>query len=148
MIDNLNDLYQEVIMDHSRHPRNFKRLPDANHTAHGHNPLCGDQVTVYVQVDGDRISNITFEGSGCAISKAAASVMTTALKGKTMAEAKELFAKFHSMVADGHLQECENCKLAAFAGVHKFPARVKCAMLPWRTLEASLAKKAEPITTE
>jgi nitrogen fixation protein NifU and related proteins len=148
MFENLSDLYQEVIMDHSRHPRNFKKLPDANRSAHGHNPLCGDQVTVYVELRGDQISNIAFEGSGCAISKAAASVMTTALKGKTKAEAKSLFSKFHAMVTEGHLQECENCKLTAFAGVHKFPARVKCAMLPWRTLEASLADRHEPVTTE
>jgi nitrogen fixation NifU-like protein len=148
MIENLSDLYQEVIMDHSRHPRNFQKLPEANRQAHGHNPLCGDQLTVYVRLDGEMIQDISFEGSGCAISKAAASVMTTSLKGKTKTQAQQLFSKFHSMVTEGHLQECENCKLAAFAGVYKFPARVKCAMLPWRTLEASLSDKPHTISTE
>jgi nitrogen fixation NifU-like protein len=148
MIDNLNDLYQEVILDHSQHPRNYQKLPEANRQAHGHNPLCGDQLTVYVQLDGERIRDISFQGSGCAISKAAASVMTTMLKGKTNQEARDLFTRFHQMVTEGHYQECENCKLAAFAGVHKFPARVKCAMLPWRTLEASLADKPSNVTTE
>ncbi|HOW65364.1 MAG TPA: SUF system NifU family Fe-S cluster assembly protein [Candidatus Paceibacterota bacterium] len=148
MIDNLNDLYQEVILDHSRHPRNYQKLAKANREAHGHNPLCGDQLTVYVQLDGDRIRDISFEGSGCAISKAAASVMTTLLKGKTSQEARDLFSRFHHMVTEGHYQECEHCKLAAFAGVHKFPARVKCAMLPWRTLEASLADKPSAVSTE
>jgi nitrogen fixation NifU-like protein len=148
MFDDLTDLYQQVILDHSKSPRNFGKLEGADRTAQGHNPLCGDHVTLYLQMDGDRIKALTFEGSGCAISKASASLLTTALKDKTAAEAKRLFDKVHDMVTTGKVNDEELGKLAVFAGVHKFPARVKCAILPWHAAVAALEKKAEPVTTE
>jgi nitrogen fixation NifU-like protein len=146
MSDDLGELYQQVILDHSRSPRNFKVLPDASHQAQGQNPLCGDQVQVYLRLDGDQIREVSFQGSGCAISKASASVMTTMLKGKTKAEAKALFDQFHATVTTGKSPNGE--KLAVFAGVHKFPARVKCAILPWHAVAAALEGKAEPVSTE
>jgi len=146
MSDDLSDLYQQVILDHSRSPRNFKVLADANQQAQGRNPLCGDQVHVYLKVNGEQIQDISFQGSGCAISKASASVMTTVLKGKTKAEAKALFDKFHHTVTTGASPDGE--KLAVFAGVHKFPARVKCAILPWHAVAAALEGKADPVSTE
>ena len=148
MFDDLTDLYQEVILDHSKSPRNFGKLEGAHRTARGHNPLCGDHVTLYLQMEGDRIKAISFEGSGCAISKASASLLTTALKGKTTDEVKRLFDKVHDMVTTGKVQGDEVGKLAVFAGVHKFPARVKCAILPWHAALAALEEKAEPVTTE
>jgi nitrogen fixation NifU-like protein len=146
MSDDLGDLYQQVILDHSRSPRNFKVLAGANSQAQGRNPLCGDQVHVYLKLDGDQIQDISFQGSGCAISKASASVMTTVLKGKTRAEAKGMFDKFHDTVMTGKSPDGE--KLAVFAGVHKFPARVKCAILPWHAAIAALEGKSEPVSTE
>ena len=146
MLDALGDLYQQVILDHSKSPRNFRALPDATSTARGQNPLCGDQVQVFVRMDGDRIADVGFLGSGCAISKASASMMTTILKGKTREEAKRLFDLFHATVTTGQPQENE--KLTAFAGVHKFPARVKCAILPWHAIVAALDGRSDPVTTE
>ena len=146
MLDALGDLYQQVILDHSKSPRNFRELPDATSTARGQNPLCGDQVQVFVRMDGDRIADVGFLGSGCAISKASASMMTTILKGKTREEAKRLFDLFHATVTTGQPQENE--KLTAFAGVHKFPARVKCAILPWHAIVAALDGRSDPVTTE
>ncbi len=147
MSDDLSDLYQEVILDHSKSPRNFHKLEGANRTAQGHNPLCGDNITLYLMMDGDVIKDISFQGSGCAISKASASILTTALKGKRKAEVKDLFDKVHQMVTTGGMDE-ELGKLAVFAGVHKFPARVKCAILPWHAAIAAVDGKAEPVSTE
>jgi nitrogen fixation NifU-like protein len=147
----LSDLYQEVILDHNRRPRNYGPLPGASHTAQGHNPLCGDRLTLYVQVEGDRISGISFEGSGCAISKASASLMTDAIKGHSIAEAAALFDRFHRMVTSPFDQPADDAglgKLAAFAGVREFPIRVKCASLAWHTLKAALADSHDTVKTE
>ncbi|MDF9833654.1 nitrogen fixation NifU-like protein [Ereboglobus sp. PH5-5] len=132
----LNDLYQSVILDHNKRPRNRRKLPAATRVATGDNPTCGDQCTVYVRMDADRIGEITFEGSGCAISQASASLMTTQLKGKTAADAETTFNEFAEIVKTGNAPE-EFSELAAFAGVHAFPARIKCATLAWHAaLEA------------
>lgn len=146
----LADLYQQIIIDHNRNPRNFKHLDDANRTAHGDNPLCGDKITLYVHLDGEVISDVGFQGSGCAISQASASLMTGAVKGKTTADAEVLFHAFHAMVMGetGAADAKALGKLAAFAGVRQFPARVKCANLPWHTLHAAINASAEPVTTE
>ena len=129
-MSDLSDLYQEVILDHNRTPRNFRRLEGASHHAEGYNPLCGDRVTVFLKVEDDRISEITFEGSGCAISKASASLMTDRLKGSSLADARTLFERFHRMVTTPTNQEVEELgKLSALAGVREFPVRVKCASL-------------------
>ena len=150
-MSDLRDLYQDVILEHSKAPRNFRPLAAANHKAEGYNPLCGDRFTVYLTLDGDRIQDISFEGSGCAISKASASMMTQSLKGKTVGDADKLFARFHDLVT-GHGQpggpEPELGKLAVFSGVSEFPVRVKCATLAWHTLQAALADKQEAISTE
>lgn len=138
MGDELNELYQEVILDHSRKPRNYRALPDADRIAEGNNPLCGDHFTVFVKMENDVIREITFQGAGCAISKAAASIMTDQLKGKTVEQAKEYFAKFQKLVTTGQFGDDELGKLCVFSGVHNFPMRVKCAVLPWHTLIASL----------
>ncbi len=149
MFDNLGDLYQQVILDHSKSPRNFGELPGANHHAQGRNPLCGDNVNVAVKMNGDVIEDIRFQGSGCAIAKASASVMTTALKGKTLTEAKTLFEQFHNLVMTGESAPCEQLgKLNVFGGVHRYPARVKCAILAWHAALAAMAGKADPISTE
>jgi nitrogen fixation protein NifU and related proteins len=147
MFDDLTDLYQQVILDHSKSPRNYRVLDGATCTAQGTNPLCGDQVQLYLKMDGERIADVSWQGSGCAISRASASLLTDALKGKTRAEAKAMFAKVHDMVTHGNLDASAG-KLAAFAGVHKFPARVKCAILSWHAAMAALDGKAEPVTTE
>ncbi len=150
MPDDLNELYQEVILDHSKNPKNFAPLDDANRMAQGRNPVCGDQVTIFMNVEEGVIKDITFQGSGCAISKAAASMMTSSLKGKSIAEAKTLFDKVQEIVTTGEGNLDEVGKLAAFAGVHKFPARVKCAMLPWRAAIAAMEHPEikENVTTE
>jgi nitrogen fixation NifU-like protein len=137
----LSELYQQVILDHNKKPRNFHKIDSANHKAEGFNPLCGDQLTVYAEVENDTLKDVSFEGSGCAISKAAASMMTVAVKGKSKQEAETLFAEFHRMVT-GELDE-ENepndlGRLKIFAGVREFPVRVKCASLAWHTLKAAL----------
>jgi len=137
----LKALYQEVILDHSKNPQNFHPLPDANRTAVGRNPLCGDQFTVYLRIDGDRISDVGFEGQGCAISKSSASMMTQAVKGKTSAEAESLFDRFHDLVTGKEADPDSLGKLAAFQGVSEFPIRVKCASLAWHTLRAALEAK-------
>ena len=152
-MSDLKALYQEVILDHNRHPRNFGKLEGANRRAEGHNPLCGDRLTVYADVEGDRIVDLKFEGSGCAISKASASIMTSELKQKTPAEANSIFERFHRMVT-GEVPDSEIeslGKLAAFSGVREFPVRVKCASLPWHTLQAALRATSvapEPVSTE
>ncbi len=147
----LNELYQEVILDHYKNPRNYGKLEGANKTAEGFNPLCGDQVTLYVRLQGDVIQDIRFEGSGCAISKACASMMTTILKGKTEAEAKALFQRFHHLVTGKEGEPAgtaELGKLKVFSGVREFPVRVKCATLAWHTLRAALEEKGGAISTE
>lgn len=147
----LTDLYQEVILDHNKSPRNFHRLRDANRTAEGYNPLCGDKVTVYVKLNGDVIQEISFEGSGCAISKASASMMTDSLKGKTAAEAEALFDSVHKMLTgemDPKADSLELGKLAVLSGVCNFPARVKCATLSWHTLHAALKGERGVASTE
>lgn len=148
-MSDLRDLYQEVIFDHYRKPRNFHALAGANHVAHGHNPLCGDQVTVYLQLDGDVIRDLSFEGSGCAISTASASLMTDALKGKTLVEAEKLFEAFHDLVTHEDAEADSSLgKLEVLAGVREFPARVKCATLAWHTLQAALKDRSAPVSTE
>jgi nitrogen fixation NifU-like protein len=147
----LRELYQEVILDHNRRPRNFRVLEAAGHRAVGHNPLCGDQITVFVEMEGDVVRDVSFQGAGCAISKASASMMTDAVKGKSRAEVQELFGDFHRMVTDrpDALPDVERIgKLAAFAGVCEFPARVKCASLAWHTLQAAISEAGETVTTE
>ncbi len=147
----LRDLYQEVILEHSKAPRNYRELKSPDHKAEGYNPLCGDRFTVYLEMDGDSIRDITFQGSGCAISKASASMMTQSLKGKTRAEAEELFERFHKVVtgqAPANGNQAELGKLAVFSGVSEFPARVKCATLAWHTLQAALEAKQEAVSTE
>jgi nitrogen fixation protein NifU and related proteins len=146
----LRDLYQEVILDHNRRPRNFGALPSANHQAEGYNPLCGDKVTVFLDLEGGCIQDIAFQGAGCAISTASASLMTEALKGKTAEEARALFHDFHGLVTTGEGEDSEDMgKLAVFSGVREFPMRVKCATLAWHTLLAALdAKAREPVSTE
>jgi nitrogen fixation NifU-like protein len=147
----LRDLYQEVILEHSKAPRNYRELKDADHKAEGFNPLCGDRFIVYLHLDGDVICDITFQGSGCAISKASASMMTQSLKGKTIAEAEKLFEQFHKVVTGqvaSNGQHAELGKLAVFSGVSEFPVRVKCATLAWHTLQAALEGKQEAVSTE
>ena len=146
-MSDLRDLYQEVILDHNRRPRNFGPLPEANRRAEGHNPLCGDRVTVYLDVEGDRIRGVSFEGAGCAISTASASLMTEALQGLSAEEARALFHGFHKLVTKGDEGE-ELGKLAVFTGVREYPMRVKCATLAWHTLMAALDAKDQPVTTE
>lgn len=144
----LRDLYQEIILDHGRKPRNLRALPEPARSAKGFNPLCGDQCTVYVDVANDFVRDVSFEGAGCAISTASASIMTEVLKGKTTAEAERLFERFHALVT-GRSRDGEPLgKLEVFAGVAEFPARVKCASLAWHTLHAALQGEAEPVTTE
>lgn len=146
----LSELYQQVILDHNKKPRNFRRLEMANHSAEGYNPLCGDQLKVYLQLEDETVRDISFEGSGCAISKAAASMMTQAVKGKTKEETENLFNEFHQMVK-GELDEESTPNrlgnLKIFAGVREFPVRVKCATLAWHTLHAALNKQGQ-ISTE
>lgn len=148
MLDELNELYQQVILDHSRAPRNFGPLPTANRVAQGHNPLCGDNITLYVEMDGDVVKDLHFQGSGCAISKASASILTEALKGRPRAEVKALFEQIRKMVTTGEVPAEGLGKLAVFAGVHKFPARVKCAILPWHALMAAVDGQQQPVSTE
>lgn len=150
-MSDLRELYQQLIIEHSRNPRNFKELEGADHSAEGYNPLCGDQITVYVVLEGDRVKDIAFKGTGCAISKASASLMTAAVKGKTKAEAEELFGRFREMVTARHDAEIDEealGKLAVFSGVREFPVRVKCATLSWHTLHAALQGEGERVSTE
>ncbi len=147
----LDDLYQEVILDHNRSPRNFGKLKEPNRTAEGYNPLCGDQITVYLKLEDGMIREISFHGSGCAISKASASMMTSSVKGKTENEALSLFEDVHQMLTEGVESGDDSQKLgklAVLSGVCKFPARVKCATLSWHTLHAALTGKGEVASTE
>ena len=147
----LRELYQEVILDHTRNPRNFRELANATNTSVGHNPLCGDKVTVYVRMDGDRVAEASFLGQGCAISKSSASMMTDAVKGKTRAEVDVLFDTFHEMVTGepGTPVDAKALgKLAVFQGVCEFPLRVKCASLAWHTLKAALEAREGTVSLE
>jgi nitrogen fixation NifU-like protein len=138
-MSDLSDLYQEVILDHNRRPRNFHALAGASHSAEGYNPLCGDRLTLYLKLNGDTIEDVSFEGAGCAISKASASMMTDVLKGRSIREATALFERFHRMVTTPPSEPVEDMgKLSALAGVREFPVRVKCASLAWHTLKAAL----------
>jgi nitrogen fixation protein NifU and related proteins len=145
----LRELYQELILEHSKAPRNYRELKSADHKAEGYNPLCGDRFTVSVQMQGDSIQDIAFQGSGCAISKASASMMTQSVKGKTKQEARELFERFHRTVTGKtNGRSADLGKLAVFSGVAEFPTRVKCATLAWHTLQAALEGKQEAVSTE
>jgi nitrogen fixation NifU-like protein len=150
-MSDLRELYQEVILDHSKRPRNFHALPDANRKAEGYNPLCGDRETVYLELEGDVVKDVAFEGAGCAISTASASMMTESVKGKTRAEADALFERFHGLIT-GVLPQAPGSpalgKLEVFSGVREFPIRVKCATLPWHTLKAALEGGASVVSTE
>ena len=157
----LNDLYQEVILDHNRRPHNFRVIESPSAKQEGYNPLCGDRLTLYLTLDGDRIADVAFQGSGCAISKASASLMTDALKGRTVAEARDLFDAFHAMItsdpdtpladlsAEARSAKVDLGKLSVLAGVREFPTRVKCASLAWHTMKAAVAHESDaPVTTE
>jgi nitrogen fixation NifU-like protein len=150
-MSDLRDLYQEVILDHSKRPRNFHAMPEADRKAEGYNPLCGDRETVYLDLEGDRLQDVSFQGTGCAISTASASMMTESVKGKTRAEAEALFDRFHDLITGkdgGGNGGPELGKLAVFSGVREYPVRVKCATLPWHTLKAALQGDATPVSTE
>jgi nitrogen fixation NifU-like protein len=147
-MSDLRDLYQEVILDHNKQPRNFRAIDSASHQANGHNPLCGDQVTIYLAVKDGVIEDISFQGRGCAISTASASLMTTILKGKTLAEAEQLFGKFHDMVTTDDDPPGDMGKLAVLSGVREYPSRVKCATLAWHAMQAALENRADPVATE
>ncbi len=147
MFDDLSDLYQQVILDHCKQPRNFRELATPSCSAQGHNPLCGDQLKLFLALEGDVIKDISFVGSGCCISKASASLLTQSVKDKTRAEAQQLFEQVHQMVTTGK-PAGDVGKLAVFAGVHKFPARVKCAILAWHALMAALRGEGLPVSTE
>lgn len=148
----LRELYQQVILDHNKKPRNFRAQEDASATAKGHNPLCGDRITIYLKLDNDRIVDVSFQGAGCAISTASASMMTECLKGKSREEAEVLFQHFHHLLTQGESEDAEDTsklgKLAVFAGVREFPVRVKCATLAWHTFHAALDSPDEVVTTE
>ena len=148
MFDDLNDLYQQVILDHCKNPRNFHETPAATCSAQGHNPLCGDQLKLFLTMDGDKIADASFVGSGCCISKASASLLTDNVKGKSKAEVTKMFDLVHEMVTSGKVNG-DVGKLAVFAGVHKYPARVKCAILSWHALMAALkGEGTQPVSTE
>jgi len=145
----LKDLYRDVILDHNRHPRNFGRLEPADAEAHGHNPLCGDRLTLWVRLDGERIADIRFEGKGCAISTASASLMSEAVKGKDRESVRRLFGDVHALLTQQDAAPGADLgKLAALSGVREFPARVKCATLSWHTLNAALGRGAATVSTE
>ena len=147
MFDDLSDLYQQVILDHCKNPRNFRELAQPTCSAQGYNPLCGDQLKLFLLLEGDLIKDISFVGSGCCISKASASLLTESVRGKTRAEVRKMFDQVHEMVMTGEING-EVGKLAVFAGVHKFPARVKCAILSWHAVMAALKGEGHPVTTE
>ncbi len=146
----LRDLYQEVILDHSKNPRNFRVLDQANHTAEGFNPLCGDRLKLYLKIDQDQIKEIAFQGSGCAISKASASMMTSTVKGKSTKEAEAIFHEFHQMLSgkNNSSNHSKLGKLSVFSGVNEFPVRVKCATLAWHTLHAGIESNGKVVSTE
>jgi len=147
MFDDVNDLYQQVILDHCKHPRNFHEMPQCTCSAQGHNPLCGDQLKLFVTMDGEVIKDASFVGSGCCISKASASLLTDFAKGKTKGDVEHMFGQVHDMVMNGTVNG-DVGKLAVFAGVHKYPARVKCAILSWHAMMAALKGEGQPVSTE
>ncbi len=147
-MNELQELYQQVIIDHNHNPRNFHRIEHPSHSAKGHNPLCGDKIDIYLTIKNDIITEVSFMGSGCAISKASSSLMTEALLGKTVIEAQELFDLVHDMITSGQTDVEGIGKLAVLSGVHKFPARVKCAILPWHTMKNALVKNTQTAITE
>lgn len=147
-MSDLSDLYQDVILDHSRHPRNFGRPDDSNREAQGNNPLCGDRVTVYLHIDGEVIEGASFEARGCAISLASASMMTEMVKGRTVAEARDLFDRFHRLVTEEDGDGDGLNELEALSGVREFPMRIKCATLPWHTMNAAIDQLDEEVRTE
>lgn len=149
-MSDLRDLYQEVILDHSKRPRNFRKPEDYTRRADGHNPLCGDVITVFLTVDGDLIRDVAIQGSGCAISTASASMMSEALEGKTVAEAEALFERFHHLLTDDSppADPGDLGKLEVFGGVREYPIRVKCATLAWHTMHAALTRREETVSTE
>ncbi len=148
-MDGMAGLYQEVIMDHNRAPRNFHTMDDATRHVDGNNPLCGDQLTVYVKVDAGVVVDVSFQGVGCAISKSSASLMTEALKGKSVDDAREMYGHFHNLITREGTPDMDALgKLKVFEGVGEFPARVKCATLAWRTLDAALTGEADEVSTE
>ncbi len=147
MIDDLTELYQELLLDHNKSPRNFRVLADANRTAQGTNPLCGDHCTIYARMNGELVEELTFQGSGCAISMASASLLTESLKGKTKAEVKVLSDQVSEMLTTGH-SETDLGKLSALGGVHRLPVRIKCAILPWHAVAAAVEGRGETISTE
>jgi len=151
MDQELKELYQQVILDHNKAPRNFRKIENPSRFAEGYNPLCGDKINIYLNYDNEQINDISFQGSGCAISKASASLMTSMVIGKTRKEAEELFSRFHNLVTDrlGDNPDIEDLgKLAVFAGVREFPVRVKCASLAWHTMMNALHNKDEKVSTE
>lgn len=150
MFEDLRDLYQEVIFDHNRNPRNFRVMDNADRTVEGFNPLCGDRLTLFLKMDGSTITDASFQGSGCAISTASVSLMTEIIKGKTEAEAEALFKTFHDMTTgqEEAIQRQALGKLAVLAGVREYPARVKCATLAWHTLDAALKNQTQAVSTE
>jgi nitrogen fixation protein NifU and related proteins len=147
MFDDLSDLYQQVILDHCKRPRNFHELAAPSCSAQGYNPLCGDRLKIFLTMDGDVIKDISFVGAGCCISKASASLLTENVKGKTRAEVEKMFERVHEMIMTGEVKG-DVGKLAVFAGVHKFPARVKCAILAWHAVMAALKGEGQSVTTE
>ena len=150
-MSDLRELYQELILDHTKKPRNFRKLETANSKADGHNPLCGDKLTVYLEMENDVVKDVSFQGSGCAISTASASMMTESLKGKTKAEVEILFARFHELLTgkEDYVPEADKLgKLIVFSGVKEFPIRVKCATLAWHTLRAAMDNQKQPVSTE
>ena len=147
MFDDVSDLYQQVILDHCKHPRNFHDMSAATCSAQGHNPLCGDQLKLFLAMEGDTIKDVSFVGSGCCISKASASLLTDSVKGKSKGEVKKMFEQVHELVTTGEARG-DVGKLAVFAGVHKFPARVKCAILAWHAVMAALEGDNKQVTTE
>ena len=148
MSDQLRELYQQVILDHNKNPRNFKELPNATRKVDGYNPLCGDHYTIFVELDGDTIKDVSFTGNGCAISKSSASVMTSSVKGKRTGEAQKMFDTFHALVTGESQPSGDLGRLAAFSGVSEFPARVNCATLAWHTLHSALEDEQEVVSTE
>jgi nitrogen fixation NifU-like protein len=150
-MSDLRDLYQEVILDHNRRPRNYRHMDEADRVCEGFNPLCGDRLTLFLDLDGDVIKDVTFEGTGCAISRASASLMTEALKGRSVHDAQKLFDRFHALVTsstDIPVDTTDLGKLAVFSGIREYPARVKCAILSWHTLRAALAGGETRVSTE
>lgn len=146
-MDDLRELYQQLILDHNQNPQNFRSIENATSEVNGHNPLCGDEITLFLMVENDIVIDVSFMGSGCAISKASASIMTTIIKGKTVGEAEKKFEQFHAMITTGETSG-DMGKLAVLAGVHKFPSRVKCAVLSWHTMNNALHGYTELTTTE